>query len=64
MAKALASIFYTDGKSLDVLETVAQIQAMMVSGNATRWCVTVTKASNGDTVWTNLTHVCRIEPNP
>lgn len=62
MAKANATLFFADGKTLDVTETVAAIEQMRVDGAATRWCATVTKSSSSVPVWVNLSHVCRIEP--
>lgn len=63
--KPNATVFFEDGRSLDVVETVAAIEALYSGGGAGGqrfwFCIHLTKPTS-DVVWVNLLHVCRIEP--
>lgn len=61
MASTNATLYFLDGKTLAVQETLTQVEAMMVNGISTRWCVHVTDSA-GNKVWANLMQVCRMEP--
>lgn len=61
MAAKQATLFFLDGKTLDVAEAFATLTPMMVNGASLRYSTQLTKPT-GEKVWVNLYHVCRIEP--
>lgn len=63
MAATNATLYFLDGKTLPVQETLAQVEAMLSNGASLgpRWVVHVTDNA-GNKVWANLMQVCRMEP--
>jgi hypothetical protein len=60
-AKANATLYFLDGKTLDVTETLAQILLAIGDGTNIRYGITLTKP-NGDKAWVSPIQFCRIEP--